>query len=81
MAITSITQALERIALADTSSPLAVFTCKWPCLVKTAFANTLMSQSYIQQGDSSYLGCFHRESLPEARRRLVAYEKTLADAA
>lgn len=81
MTISTIPDAYDRISMTDAISPLAVFRSSSYRSVDAMFANTVLTQRRIEQGDINYLGTFHRDNIHEAREKLAAYAEAYAESA
>ncbi|GAA5445815.1 hypothetical protein Misp06_04020 [Microbulbifer sp. NBRC 101763] len=81
MCTVTIPEAIERISTTNPSSPLAVFRTKYARLVEVVFANTVVTQFWINQGHINYLGTYHRDNLHAAERRFQDYYESMPQAA
>ncbi|GAB2875831.1 hypothetical protein GCM10027180_02650 [Microbulbifer echini] len=81
MCIVTIPEAINRISTTNPSSPLAVFRTKYAHLVEVVFANTVITQFWINQGHINYLGTFHRDNRHAAERRFEDYFESMPKAA
>ncbi|WP_444902140.1 hypothetical protein ACJJIG_04050 [Microbulbifer sp. SSSA007] len=81
MCTVTIPEAIERISTTNPSSPLAVFSTKSAHLVEVVFANTVVTQFWINQGHINYLGTYHRDNLHTAERGFQDYYESMPKAA
>ncbi|WP_299588957.1 hypothetical protein [uncultured Microbulbifer sp.] len=77
MCVVSIPEAITRLSTTNPGSPLAVFRTQSAHLVKAVFANTVVTQFWINQGHINYLESFHRDNLPVAERRFQDYFESM----